>query len=108
MIIVTSKKRNLDKLQKTHPDAFILYITSSSPNHYGRILSPFYPHRNIPIPGDSRGMTATCVEAIWQGLKVFEKADIDMQMFRNDTMRNIKRTVKIRQTAGASFWRFLQ
>lgn len=39
-------------------------------------------------------MTATCVEAIWQGLKVFEGADIDKQMFRNDTMKNIKRTVR--------------
>ncbi len=39
-------------------------------------------------------MTATCVEAIWQGLKVFEGADIEMQMFRNDTMKNIKRTVR--------------
>jgi hypothetical protein len=39
-------------------------------------------------------MTATCVEAIWQGLKVFEGVDIDKQMFRNDTMKNIKRTIR--------------
>lgn len=39
-------------------------------------------------------MTATCVEAIWQGLKVFEGADVDVQMFQNDTMKNIKRTVR--------------
>ena len=39
-------------------------------------------------------MTATCVEAIWQGLKVFEGAGIDQQLFRNDTMHNIKRTVR--------------
>lgn len=39
-------------------------------------------------------MTATCVEAIWQGLKVFEGADIDKQLFCNDTMKNIKRTVR--------------
>ena len=25
----------------------------------------------------SEGYTATCVEAIWQGLKVFEGADVD-------------------------------
>ena len=43
---------------------------------------------------NSEGYTATCVEAIWQGLKVFETADIDTEMFRNDTMRNIKRTVR--------------
>ena len=94
MITVANKKRSLERIQKEFPGAYILDITSSSPYHYGQILSPFFPHRNIPIPGDSRGMTATCVEAIWQGLKVFEGADIDKQMFRNDTMKNIKRTVR--------------
>lgn len=84
----------MERIKKEYPNAFILDITSSSPYHYGQVLSPFYPHRNIPIPGDSRGMTATCVEAIWQGLKVFEGADIDTQMFQNATMKNIKRTVR--------------
>ncbi len=94
MITVANKKRSLERIHKDYPGAYILDITSSSPYHYGQILSPFYPHRNIPIPGDSRDMKATCVEAIWQGLKVFEEADIDIQMFRNDTMKNIKRTVR--------------
>lgn len=58
-----------------------------------RLLSPFYPHGGIPVPF-SEGMTATCVEAIWQGLKVFEKAGVDIQMLSNATMRNIKRTVR--------------
>ncbi len=94
MITIANKKRSLERIKKDYPGAYVLDITSSSPYHYGQILSPFYPHRNIPIPGDSRGMTATCVEAIWQGLKVFEGADIDKQMFCNDTMKNIKRTVR--------------
>lgn len=94
MITVANKKRSIERIKKDYPNAWILDITSSSPYHYGQILSPFYPHRNIPIPGDSGKMTATCVEAIWQGLKVFEGADIDIQMFQNDTMKNIKRTVR--------------
>ena len=94
MIIVVNKKRSLDRIRRDYPSAFILDITSSSPHRYGQLLSPFYPHCNIPIPGDSRGMTATCVEAIWQGLKVFEGAGIDRQMFNNVTMHNIKRTVR--------------
>lgn len=94
MITVVNKKRKIESILKEYPGAFILDITSSSPYHYGQLLSPFYPHRNIPIPGESRGMTATCVKAIWQGLKVFEGADIDLQLFRNDTMKNIKRTVR--------------
>ena len=56
-------------------------------------LSPFYPHRGIPVPF-SEGWTATCVEAVWQGLKVFATADVDTEMFKNDTMKNIKRTVR--------------
>ena len=94
MIVVANKKRRINRIQAEYPGAYILDITSNSPYRYGKILSPFYPHCNIPIPGDSRGMTATCVEAIWQGLKVFEGADIDCSLFSNKTMKNIKRTVR--------------
>lgn len=93
MIFVANKKRSLDRIQKEYPGARIFDITSSAPTIQGQKLSPFYPHGNIPIPGDSKGMTATCVEAIWQGLKVFENTGIDCSMFKNDTMKNIKRTV---------------
>ena len=94
MIIVANKKRKMEKLQKEYSGAYILDITSSSPFEYGQLLSPFYPHKNIPIPGDSRGMTACSVEGIWQGLKVFENAGIDMSSFRNGTMKDLKRTVR--------------
>ncbi|MFW5553142.1 MAG: DUF6939 family protein, partial [Prevotella pectinovora] len=56
-------------------------------------LSPFYPHGGIPVPF-SEGYTAMCVEGIWQGLKVFETMDVDVNMFANGTMKNIKRTVR--------------
>ena len=94
MIIVENKKRSMEKLKEEYPDAYILDITSSSPFRYGQLLSPFYPHGDIPIPGESGGMTACSVEGIWQGLKVFEHAGIDSYSFRNDTMKNIKRTVR--------------
>ena len=94
MIYVANKKRKPERIQKDYPGAKIFDITSSAPTIQGRKLSPFYPHGNIPIPGESRGMTATCVEAIWQGLKVFEGDGIDIELFRNDTMKNIKRTVR--------------
>lgn len=94
MIFVENRKRSMEKLKEEYPDAYILDITSSSPFRYGQLLSPFYPHRNIPIPGESGGMTACSVEGIWQGLKVFEHAGIDRYSFRNDTMKNIKRTVR--------------
>lgn len=94
MIFVENKKRSMEKLKEEYPNAYILDITSSSPFRYGQLLSPFYPHGNIPIPGESGGMTACSVEGIWQGLKVFEHAGIDRYSFRNDTMKNIKRTVR--------------
>jgi len=94
MIVVANKKRKMEKLQEEYPGAIIFDITSSSPYKGGQLLSPFYPHKNIPIPGDSKGMTAYSVEGIWQGLKVFEHAGIDMHSFRNDTMKDIKRTVR--------------
>ena len=94
MIVVANKKRKIEKIMEENPGAYILDVTSSSIQPEGKILSPFYPHYRIPIPGDSKTVTAACVEAIWQGLKVFENEGIDLEMFRNDTMKNIKRTVR--------------
>ena len=94
MIGVANKKRKIEKIMEENPGAYILDVTSSSEQYEGKILSPFYPHYRIPIPGDSKTVTAACVEAIWQGLKVFENEGIDLAMFRNDTMKNIKRTVR--------------
>jgi hypothetical protein len=56
-------------------------------------LSPFYPHGGIPVPF-SEGVTSMSVEGIWQGLKVFEAYGIDKSSFRNDTMKDLKRTVR--------------
>lgn len=93
MIYVVNKKRKLEKVKEEFPNAAILDITSTSNMRYAQILSPFYPHMNIPIPF-TKGLTATCVEAVWQGLKVFDGADVDFATFRNDTMHDLKRTVR--------------
>ena len=77
---------------KKYPNAILADVTSSAEDGLVK-LSPFYPHGGIPVPF-SDGYTATCVEAIWQGLKVFEGCDVDVQMFQNATMKNIKRTVR--------------
>lgn len=93
MIYVVNKKRKLDKIKEEFPSAAILDITSTSNLRYAQILSPFYPHMNIPIPF-TEGYTASCVEAVWQGLKVFERADVDFSTFKNNTMRGVKRTIR--------------
>lgn len=92
MIIIESKRKKPATILKKYPDAILADVTSQA-NTRLRELSPFYPHYDIPVPF-SDGYTATCVEAIWQGLKVFESCDVDVQMFQNDTMKNIKRTVR--------------
>lgn len=90
MIIVESKRKKLEGLKKKYPDAIIADVTSKS-NNALRKLSPFYPWGDIPIPY-TPNMVATCVEAVWQGLKVFENADVNIETFRNETMRGLKRT----------------
>ena len=92
MIFVESKRKKPATILKKYPDAILADVTSGAKDGLVK-LSPFYPHGGIPVPF-SEGYTATCVEAIWQGLKVFEGVDVDVQMFMNDTMKNIKRTVR--------------
>lgn len=77
---------------KKYPDAILADVTSGAKDGLVK-LSPFYPHGGIPVPF-SEGYTATCVEAIWQGLKVFEGGDVDTSLFLNDTMKGLKRTVR--------------
>lgn len=92
MIIVESKRKKPETILKKYPGAILADVTSGAKDGLVK-LSPFYPHGGIPVPF-SEGYRATCVEAIWQGLKVFETADVDVEMFKNDTMKNIKRTVR--------------
>ena len=92
MIIIISKHRKVENILKEYPGAILADVTSQAKDSLVK-LSPFYPHGGIPVPF-SPGWTATCVEAIWQGLKVFEHANVDTEMFKNDTMKGLKRTVK--------------
>lgn len=92
MIIIESKRKKPATILKKYPDAILADVTSGAKDGL-RKLSPFYPHGGIPVPF-SEGYTATCVEAIWQGLKVFEGADVDISLFQNDTMKGLKRTVR--------------
>jgi|UniRef100_UPI004029F964 hypothetical protein len=94
MIYIENRKRKIEKIQEEYPNAVILDVTSNSTMRYAQILSPFYPHGNIPIPFTPDTLKATCVEAVWQGLKVFENADVDFSTFKNDTIHNLKRTVR--------------
>ena len=92
MIIIESKRKKQENILKKYPGAEIVDVTSKATDGIVK-MSSFYPHGDIPVPF-SQGYTDTCVEAVWQGLKVFEDEDVDVKMFLNDTMKDIKRTVR--------------
>ena len=93
MIVVESKRKKLSTLERLYPDATIIDVTSHSESEMVK-FSPFYPHGGIPVPFSDR-VTSMSVEGIWQGLKVFNTVDIDTSCFRNATMKNLKRTVRV-------------
>nr|MBA3532079.1 hypothetical protein [Ardenticatenales bacterium] len=91
-LTVESRRKKIETLQAQYPDALFLDVTSQGEMPWVK-FSPFYPHGNIPIPL-SPGHIAASVEGIWQGLKVFESANVDASKFSITTMKNLKRTVR--------------
>lgn len=92
MLIVKNKRCSVDKLKKEYPGCIIIDVTSKGDGEWKK-LSPFFPHGQIPVPF-SDGVFAMSVEGIWQGLKVFENIGVDRDSFKNNTMKNIKRTCR--------------
>ncbi|MGL4363547.1 MAG: DUF6939 family protein [Cellulosilyticaceae bacterium] len=93
--IVNKKTKDLTILNK-YPNAFVIDVSSKGEQPWVK-FSPFYPHGEIPIPplknNHSQYFSQT-VEGIWQGLKVFDGADIDRSKFEIKNMEGIKRTVR--------------
>ena len=104
MIIIESRKRPLEpgqkdkngkpilSLKEKYPDAMIIDVTSKAQDEFVK-FSPFYPNGGIPVPF-TEGLVAVSVEGIWQGLKVFEDADVDTTFFSKRDMKNMKRTTR--------------
>ena len=90
MIIVESKKKKMETLEKEYPGAMIIDVTSHADDEFVK-FSPFYPHGGIPVPFTD-GVTSQSAEGIWQGLKVFENVGVDIHSFKITDMKNIKRT----------------
>lgn len=90
-LIVASRSKSRESLQKRYgEDTVILDLTSRGQPPWLR-FSPFYPHGDIPVPF-SPGQFSMTVEGIWQGLKVFESADVDKSKLTITSMKGIKRT----------------
>ena len=92
-IIIANKRSKPDNLRKRHGEGIeIIDVTSKSDEPWIH-LSPFLPHGDIPVPF-SGGLVATCVEGIWQALKVFESEDVDESKLNITNMKGLKRTVR--------------
>ncbi|MGI8982127.1 MAG: DUF6939 family protein [Pirellulaceae bacterium] len=93
-IVVASRRKKLALIETIYPGALLLDVTSKGSEPWVQ-FSPFYPHGSIPIP-NSPGAFAQSVEGLWQGLKVFEREDIDPGKWAIKCMSGIKRSGKAR------------
>ena len=92
-IVIANHRTSREKLQQQYGNIPVLDVTSHGAEPWRR-CSPFYPHGGIPVPF-SPGVVGASVEGIWQGLKVFETADIDLSRFTITTMKGLKRTERV-------------
>lgn len=93
-IVVESRRKKRAGVEKRWPGATIVDVTSKGVEPWVR-FSPFFPHGGIPIP-NTPAQTAQSVEGLWQGLKVFEREDVDPGKWTITDMAGIKRGGKSR------------
>ena len=89
-IVVKSKRAKKAIADLEAAGWLVVDVTSSSPDPEYRKFSPFYPHGNIKVDGN----TSESVEGLWQGLKVFEGTGVDNTKFGVKNMKNLKRTCR--------------
>ena len=76
MTVIAYKRRKTENILKKYPNAIIADVTSQTKDGLVK-LSVFYLHGGIPVPLSDE-ITSKCVEAVWQGLKLFEGADVEL------------------------------
>jgi hypothetical protein len=89
---IENRRKKPASLQQLHSGALLVDVTSKAALPWVK-FSPFYPHGNIPVPLSVHRFAAS-VESIWQGLKVFASADIDLTKFYITNMKGIKRSIR--------------
>lgn len=91
-LVLDSRRKSRATLERLHPGALLLDVTSRGEDPWVR-FSPFFPHGGIPVPF-TPGRCSASVEGIWQGLKVFERSDVDPTRFDVKSMKGLKRTTR--------------
>jgi hypothetical protein len=90
LIAVENRRLGLLSIMDRRPGAMIIDVTSQAQLPWVK-FSPLYPLGDIPVPY-SPGWYASCVEGIWQGLKVFRGADVDTTKLNVTSTKGLKRT----------------
>lgn len=92
-IFIANRKRQTEGLIKEFGDIPIFDVTYAGGDPIFSTLSPMYPHGDLPVPYTNRKLKANCLEAIWQGLKVFEHegARLDHEFLNKFGAKGIKR-----------------
>jgi hypothetical protein len=88
-IYLASKRTSLANLRQQYGNGAIIDVTSRASEPWVK-FSPFYPHGGIPVPF-TPGRTAASVESVWQGLKVFEREDVDAALLDDMSFHRRKR-----------------
>lgn len=92
-IFIANRRRQPKSLQEEFGDIPVFDVTFAGGDPLLSTLSPMYPHGDLPVPYSERTLTANSLEAIWQGLKVFEHegARLDAAALSKSGDKNIKR-----------------
>lgn len=92
-IFIANRRRQPKSLQEEFGDIPVFDVTFAGGDPLLSTLSPMYPHGDLPVPYSERTLTANSLEAIWQGLKVFEHegARLDAVALSKSGDKNIKR-----------------
>ena len=96
-MITIAEKRDANIMANKYPNALIIDVSYSSMryieykvlNPYG-MLNPFYPHGKIQVPFTD-GYTGVSISAIWNSLKVFEDADVDVNLRNCEDIHMLRR-----------------
>ena len=92
-IFIANRKRQAKSLHKEFGAVPVFDVTFAGQDPLFSTLSPMYPHGDLPVPFTEGQLSANSLEAIWQGLKVFEHegARLDPAFLSKSGCKNIKR-----------------
>lgn len=90
-IFIANRNRSEKSLREEFGDIPVFDVTFAGRDPIFSTLSPMYPHGDLIVPFSRRELTACSLEAVWQGLKVFEREGAAFWWFKKSGDSGIKR-----------------